>query len=121
MGTINRGEEGEILNRTVLFLPIPVFLESDTFCFLVPAVLVKITHKQGMFGAAQHGYGFCLFFLCICLFFYAFNSISMCLWRVSVCSEGAEKDIIPFNDCPASHGCIYPTVPPGSLGTQWLS
>lgn len=80
-----------------------MFLESDTFCFLVPTVLVKITHKQGMFGAAQHS--------TVCLW-----RVSVCLWRVSVCSEGDEKEIMTFYDYPASRQCIYPIIPRGPLG-----
>lgn len=63
-----------------------------------------------MFGAAQHSTGFCLDF-------YAFVSISVCLWRVvSVCSEGDEKEIMTFYDYPASCQCIYPIIPCGPLG-----
>lgn len=35
---------------------------------------------------------------------------------VSVCSEGAEKEIMTFYDYPASCWCIYPVIPRGPLG-----
>lgn len=40
----------------------------------------------------------------------------VCLWRVPVCSEGAEKEIITFNDYPASCRCICLTIPYSPLG-----
>lgn len=40
----------------------------------------------------------------------------MCSWGVSVYSEGAKKEIITFNDCPASCRCISPVILCGPLG-----
>lgn len=95
-----------------------MFLESDTFCFLVPTILVK-RRRQGAFRTARSsgGFGCCLNILYIYL-----HLCVVCLWGVSVCSEGAEKDVIIFNDQPSSCQCVFhiiPRGPPGGSGLPW--